>query len=269
MASASVIEAGRPAVGRRSLLSGLRGGLQGSEYAWAIAFCIPYVGGVHRLCRSSPCLYGLWLGHKPSLYVELFNDPIYQETVVNTILYLVDRRQREDVLRAAAVGLLHAQGLVGQRPVDDLRAALGGAGAAHLHLDPLDAQHPVGPDQQRAVGRFPHRRSGLARYLALAGARLGHRLLHLEEHAVLDGDPAGRPDGDPAGALRGGRGRRRDRHPAVRPCEPPAARQSLSGVHAALDDLHARRFQHGLFHLGRRPGAVDACAGDARHSRRV
>ena len=47
-----------------------------------------------------------------------------------------------------------------------------------------------------------------SRWLALGR---GHRLAHLEVDAVLDRDPAGRPDGDPAGALRGGRGRRRHR----------------------------------------------------------
>ncbi len=35
-----------------------------------------------------PVVYGLWLGHSPSLYGELFADPIYQRTVVNTVLYL-------------------------------------------------------------------------------------------------------------------------------------------------------------------------------------
>jgi multiple sugar transport system permease protein len=88
MASASVIEAGGLQAGRRSLFSSLRGGLQGSEYAWAIAFCIPYVG-VFIAFVIFPVFYGLWLGHQPSLYVELLNDPIYQQTVVNTILYLV------------------------------------------------------------------------------------------------------------------------------------------------------------------------------------
>jgi multiple sugar transport system permease protein len=88
MASVSVIEAGRPALGRRSRLRNLRGGLQGSEYAWAIAFCIPYVA-VFLAFVVFPVLYGLWLGHKPSLYIELIHDPIYQETLVNTILYLV------------------------------------------------------------------------------------------------------------------------------------------------------------------------------------
>jgi multiple sugar transport system permease protein len=88
MASVSVIEVGRPALGRRSRLRSLRGGLQGSEYAWAIAFCIPYVA-VFLAFVVFPVLYGLWLGHKPSLYVELFHDPIYQQTLVNTVLYLV------------------------------------------------------------------------------------------------------------------------------------------------------------------------------------
>ena len=37
-----------------------------------------------------------------------------------------------------------------------------------------------------------------SRWLALG---CGHRLLHLEKHAVLDRDPARRPDGDPAGTL--------------------------------------------------------------------
>jgi multiple sugar transport system permease protein len=88
MASATVIDVGRPVTARRSFFSNLRGGLQGSEYAWAIAFCIPYVA-VFIAFVVFPVLYGLWLGHSPALYVELIHDPIYQQTVVNTILYLL------------------------------------------------------------------------------------------------------------------------------------------------------------------------------------
>ena len=33
-----------------------------------------------------PVVYGLWMGSKPSLYTELFSDPIYQSTVVNTLI---------------------------------------------------------------------------------------------------------------------------------------------------------------------------------------
>jgi multiple sugar transport system permease protein len=84
----ALFEGARLATGRRSRLRNWRGGLQGSEYAWAIAFCIPYLG-VFIAFVIFPVLYGLWLGHKPSLYLELLSDPIYQQTVVNTILYLV------------------------------------------------------------------------------------------------------------------------------------------------------------------------------------
>lgn len=88
MASVSVIEAGRPLSGRRSLIRTWRGSLQGSEFAWAVAFCIPYIG-VFLAFVAYPIVYGLWLGHNPALYSELWHDPIFQMTVVNTIIYLV------------------------------------------------------------------------------------------------------------------------------------------------------------------------------------
>jgi multiple sugar transport system permease protein len=62
-------------------------GLLGSEFAWAIAFVIPYIA-LFLAFVAYPVVYGLWLGHSPSLYLELFADPIYQRTVVNTVLYL-------------------------------------------------------------------------------------------------------------------------------------------------------------------------------------
>src|SRR5262245_19844281 len=63
-------------------------GLQGSEFTWAIAFVIPYVA-VFLAFVAYPLLYGLWLGSDPALYAELMSEPIYQRTVVNTVLYLV------------------------------------------------------------------------------------------------------------------------------------------------------------------------------------
>jgi multiple sugar transport system permease protein len=64
-----------------------RGHLQGSEYAWALAFCIPYVA-VFIAFVVYPVGYGLWMGSDPSLYPTLLSDPIYWETVVNTALFL-------------------------------------------------------------------------------------------------------------------------------------------------------------------------------------
>jgi multiple sugar transport system permease protein len=62
-------------------------GLQGSEFAWAIAFIIPYAA-LFLAFVAYPVVYGLWLGREPALYFELMSEPIYQRTVVNTILYL-------------------------------------------------------------------------------------------------------------------------------------------------------------------------------------
>jgi multiple sugar transport system permease protein len=64
------------------------GGLHGSEFTWAVAFVIPYAA-VFLAFVAYPVVYGLWLGHSPDLYSELLADPIYQRTVVNTVLYLV------------------------------------------------------------------------------------------------------------------------------------------------------------------------------------
>jgi multiple sugar transport system permease protein len=73
-----------PAAKRRSAW---RLGLQGSEFTWAIAFIIPYAG-LFVAFVAYPVVYGLWLGRDPALYFELMSEPIYQRTVVNTILYL-------------------------------------------------------------------------------------------------------------------------------------------------------------------------------------
>jgi len=62
-------------------------GLQGSEFTWAIAFVVPYAA-LFLAFVAYPVLYGLWLGREPALYTELMSEPIYQRTVVNTIIYL-------------------------------------------------------------------------------------------------------------------------------------------------------------------------------------
>ncbi|HLY44970.1 MAG TPA: sugar ABC transporter permease [Stellaceae bacterium] len=74
-------------VGLRSQSRFWRGHLQGSEYAWAVAFCVPYIF-VFIAFVVYPVAFGIWMGSQPSLYVTLFNDPIYLETVVNTAIYL-------------------------------------------------------------------------------------------------------------------------------------------------------------------------------------
>jgi multiple sugar transport system permease protein len=87
MASISVLEGRRQSVGARRLLDHLRGHLKGSEYLWALAFVIPYMA-VFIAFVAYPIVYGLWMGHSPSLYVQLWNDPVYITTLINTIIYL-------------------------------------------------------------------------------------------------------------------------------------------------------------------------------------
>ena len=53
-------------------------------------------------------------GQRPALYRDLFADPRYLTAVINTLLYVGDRRQPEDVPGVPAVRFLHAQKLVDQ-----------------------------------------------------------------------------------------------------------------------------------------------------------
>src|SRR5437660_10011130 len=87
MDSTSVVDVGRPAVRRGTLSQFLRGSLKGAEYTWAVAFVVPYIA-VFVTFVAYPIVYGVWMGSEASLYRELFADPIYQTTVVNTVLYL-------------------------------------------------------------------------------------------------------------------------------------------------------------------------------------
>src|SRR5262252_7559337 len=87
MTTASAIEFARPASRRQSLWRYWRGGLQGSEFTWAVAFVIPYIA-VFLAFVIYPAFYGLWMGSSPSLYSEVFSDPIYLNTVVNTMIFL-------------------------------------------------------------------------------------------------------------------------------------------------------------------------------------
>src|SRR5437764_5426220 len=83
----SAIELRQPPVRRQSLWRYWRGGLQGSEFTWAVAFVVPYIA-VFLGFVIYPALYGLWMGSNPALYVEVFSDPIYLNTVVNTLIFL-------------------------------------------------------------------------------------------------------------------------------------------------------------------------------------
>src|SRR6516165_10071883 len=121
------------------------GSLRGSEYAWAVAFVVPYCG-VFLAFVAYPVVYGLWLGHAPSLYAELFNDPIYQRTVVNTLLYVGIGVNLKLFLALLMSGFFMRRGWW-IKGLLLIFPAVGRTRAAHLYLDPLDAERPVGPTQ--------------------------------------------------------------------------------------------------------------------------
>ena len=87
MATASSMAIRRAGVRRETAWELLRGNLKGTEYTWALAFLVPYVG-VFLTFVAYPVVYGLWMGSEARLYRELFDDPIYMQSVVNTVLYL-------------------------------------------------------------------------------------------------------------------------------------------------------------------------------------
>ena len=188
----------------------------------------------------------------PSLYRELFADPIYQSTVVNTALYLASGVNVKMFLALLLSGFFMRPGwwmkallLIFVLPwaVPQISTFIsihwmlnGEWGFLNNVLYKLF--HVEGPSwlNDRWIG---------------PGS--GHRLPHLEMDAVLDADPARRPDGDPARDPRHRPGGRRDGAARVRPHHLPAARQPLPDLHAALDHLPARRFQRRHFVSGGGP----------------
>src|SRR5271155_2388915 len=87
MTTVSAIEFGRPAVRRQSLWRYWRGGPRGWGVAPALAPLGPYIG-VFVAFVLYPVFYGLRMGSEPSLYKEVFSDPIYQQTLVNTLVFV-------------------------------------------------------------------------------------------------------------------------------------------------------------------------------------
>lgn len=85
--ASTVIALDRPGSRRDRWADFLCGHLKGSEYLWALAFVIPYAA-VFIAFVAYPIVYGLWMGHNPALYRELFADPVYFNTVINTLIYL-------------------------------------------------------------------------------------------------------------------------------------------------------------------------------------
>jgi multiple sugar transport system permease protein len=61
--------------------------LRGSDFAWAVAFVLPYAI-VLLAFAVCPIVYALWQASAPSLYADLAADPTYWSTVVNTLIFV-------------------------------------------------------------------------------------------------------------------------------------------------------------------------------------
>ena len=59
-----------------------------TETGWAIAFALPYVV-VFVLFVIYPVLYGIWLGSNPKSYREVFQEPAFRYSLVNTAIFLL------------------------------------------------------------------------------------------------------------------------------------------------------------------------------------
>ncbi|MDE2005120.1 MAG: sugar ABC transporter permease [Rhodospirillales bacterium] len=86
--SAQVVGIGSPIATHPVAHRKWRAGLQGPELIWALAFLVPYIV-TFLLFVVYPIVYGLWMGSDPALYADLFSDPIYQQTVVNTLIFVL------------------------------------------------------------------------------------------------------------------------------------------------------------------------------------
>src|SRR4029453_11288767 len=115
---------------------------------------------------------------------------------------------------------------------------------------------------------------GAGRWAAVARqsrvrAGFGHLWPYLEMAALLDPYLPRRGHGRFARTVRGRGSRLRQPAAEIQVRDPAADGRDVPGLHHALHDLGAGRFQRRALHLRRRAGAVDACAGDARHPQRL
>ncbi len=175
------------------------GGLVGSELPWAVAFFLPYVA-VFLGFVVYPVVYGLWLGADPALYAQLFENPRYLTTIVNTLLLVgigVNLKmflafllsgffmRRGRWIKAMLVLYMLPWALPALPAFLSLHWMLIGYGG--FLNSALEALFGVeGPIWFNSV---------------LAGHRREHPCLYLEMDAVLDPGLPGRKDGDPAGHL--------------------------------------------------------------------
>ena len=86
MSSTQQILVARPADDHRRQ-SGRRPSWRRAELLWAAAFAAPYLTVLLGF-GLYPAAVALWMARQPALYAELFAEPLYWPTVVNTLLFV-------------------------------------------------------------------------------------------------------------------------------------------------------------------------------------
>ena len=243
------------------------GGLHGADYVWAIAFALPYVA-IFLAFVVYPIAFGLWMGSDLALYEQLFTDPRYLTTVLNTLLYVVIGVNVKMFLAFLLSGFFIRKGwwIKGLMVIFILPWATPALPAyMSIHWF-LNGQWGMLNNILYALFEFDgptylnEHWTGLASNI---GAYIW-KTLPFWTVILLAGRMA-----VPHGALRSRRGRRRHGPPPVRACHAAADGESLSGVHAARHGLRTRRLQFDLLRLRRWAGDVHRGARHPRHSLRV
>ena len=113
--------------------------MRGLSAAWPIAFVLPYVA-VFLPSWSTRSATGYGSATTRPAIGALFADPIYLETVINTLLFLAIGVNVKLFLALLLSGFFMRKERWVQVAAAGVHPALGGAGDPDLHLDQLDAE---------------------------------------------------------------------------------------------------------------------------------
>ena len=64
------------------------GGVWPAAQLWGVVLVVPYVL-VFVVFVLYPVCYGFWIARRPETYIDLFDDPIFARTIVNTLVFLI------------------------------------------------------------------------------------------------------------------------------------------------------------------------------------
>jgi len=64
------------------------GGAWPAAQLWGVVLVVPYVQALVVFVLYPVC-YGFWIARRPETYIDLFDDPIFARTIVNTLVFLI------------------------------------------------------------------------------------------------------------------------------------------------------------------------------------